>query len=63
MKKRYAIYRPLSDVMMPFPGEDKRDFGSAPKNVRRIPADVYDKLGMADIKRSKYLSDWALFKL
>ena len=36
--KRHAIYRHLSQKdIMPFPGDDPRESGSAPKSARRTP--------------------------
>ncbi len=59
VQKRHAIYRHLSQKdVMPFPAKTSANFGSAPKNVRRIPPGCTTSWEWPNIKRSKYLSDW-----
>ena len=49
IKKRHAIYRHLSQKdVMPFPGEDKREFWQRAEERTQNTARLYDKLGMAE---------------
>ena len=49
IKKRHAIYRHLSQKdIMPFPGEDPREFWQRAEDRNRHTAVLYDKLGMAE---------------
>lgn len=49
IKKRHAIYRHLSQKdIMPFPGEDKREFWQRAEERTQNTAMLYDKLGMAE---------------
>ncbi len=49
LKKRHAIYRHLSQKdIMPFPGEDKREFWQRAEERTENTARLYDKLGMAE---------------
>lgn len=49
VQKRHAIYRHLSQKdVMPFPGEDKREFWQRAEERTHNTARLYDKLGMAE---------------
>ena len=49
IQKRHAIYRHLSQKdIMPFPGEDKREFWQRAEERTQNTARLYDKLGMAE---------------
>ncbi len=49
IKKRHAIYRHLSQKdIVPFPGEDKREFWQRAEERTQHTAYLYDKLGMAE---------------
>jgi glucosamine-6-phosphate deaminase len=49
IKKRHAIYRHLSQKdIVPFPGEDKREFWQRAEERTQHTAELYDKLGMAE---------------
>ncbi len=49
IKKRHAIYRHLSQKdIVPFPGEDTREFWQRAKERTQNTAKMYDKLGMAE---------------
>ena len=49
VQKRHAIYRHLSQKdVMPFPGEDKREFWQRAEERTQNTARLYDKLGMAE---------------
>lgn len=49
VKKRHAIYRHLSQKdIVPFPGEDKREFWMRAEERTQNTAKLYDKLGMAE---------------
>ncbi len=49
IKKRHAIYRHLSQKdIVPFPGEDKREFWQRAEDRTQNTARLYDKLGMAE---------------
>lgn len=49
IQKRHAIYRHLSQKdVMPFPGEDKREFWQRAEKRTQNTARLYDKLGMAE---------------
>ncbi len=49
IQKRHAIYRHLSQKdIMPFPGEDKREFWQRAEERTENTAHIYDKLGMAE---------------
>ena len=49
IQKRHAIYRHLSQKdVMPFPGEDKREFWQRAEERPQNTARLYDKLGMAE---------------
>lgn len=49
IKKRHAIYRHLSQKdIVPFPGDDKREFWQRAEDRTQATAQVYDKLGMAE---------------
>ncbi len=49
IKKRHAIYRHLSQKdIVPFPGDDKREFWQRAEDRTQATAALYDKLGMAE---------------
>ncbi|MFI3305153.1 MAG: 6-phosphogluconolactonase [Rikenellaceae bacterium] len=49
IKKRHAIYRHLSQKdIVPFPGEDSREFWQRAEDRTQNTARTYDKLGMAE---------------
>lgn len=49
VRKRHAIYRHLSQKdIVPFPGEDKREFWQRAEERTENTAKTYDKLGMAE---------------
>ncbi len=49
IKKRHAIYRHISQKdIVPFPGEDAREFWQRAEDRTQHTAEVYDKLGMAE---------------
>lgn len=49
IQKRHAIYRHLSQKdIVPFPGEDKREFWQRAEERNQNTAKLYDKLGMAE---------------
>ena len=49
IQKRHAIYRHLSQKdIVPFPGEDKREFWQWAEERNQNTARLYDKLGMAE---------------
>ncbi len=49
IQKRHAIYRHLSQKdIVPFPGEDKREFWQRAEERTQNTARLYDKLGMAE---------------
>ena len=49
IKKRHAIYRPLSQKdIVPFPGEDPREFWQRAEERTGNTARLYDELGMAE---------------
>lgn len=49
VKKRHAIYRHLSQKdIVPFPGDDKREFWQRAEDRTQATAELYDKLGMAE---------------
>lgn len=49
IKKRHAIFRHLSQKdIVPFPGEDKREFWERAEDRTQATAKLYDKLGMAE---------------
>jgi glucosamine-6-phosphate deaminase len=49
LRKRHAIYRHLSQKdIVPFPGEDKREFWQRAEQRTEHTAKLYDRLGMAE---------------
>ncbi len=49
VKKRHSIYRHLSQKdIVPFPGEDKREFWQRAEDRTQHTALLYDRLGMAE---------------
>ena len=49
IRKRHAIYRHLSQKdIVPYPGEDKREFWQRAEDRTQSTAELYDQLGMAE---------------
>lgn len=49
IRKRHAIYRHLSQKdIVPFPGDDKREFWQRAEDRTQSTAKLYDKIGMAE---------------
>ena len=49
IKKRHAIFRPISQKdIVPFPGEDSREFWQRAEDRTQNTARLYDQLGMAE---------------
>ena len=64
VQKRHAIYRHLSQKdVMPFPGEDKREFWQRAEERTQNTARMYDKLGMAEYQAIEVFVRLDLFKL
>ena len=64
VQKRHAIYRHLSQKdVMPFPGEDKREFWQRAEERTQNTAQMYDKLGMAEYQAIEVFVRLDLFKL
>ena len=56
IQKRHAIYRHLSQKdIVPFPGEDKREFWQRAEERNQNTARLYDKLGMAEYQAIEVL--------
>lgn len=61
IKKRHAIYRHLSQKdIVPFPGEDKREFWQRAEDRTSATAQLYDKLGMAEYQAIEVFVKYAL---
>lgn len=57
IQKRHAIYRHLSQKdVMPFPGEDKREFWQRAEKRTQNTAKLYDRLGMAEYQAIEVFS-------
>lgn len=62
VKKRHAIYRHLSQKdIVPFPGEDKREFWQRAEDRTGATAQLYDKLGMAEYQAIEVFVKYPLF--
>lgn len=62
IKKRHAIYRHLSQKdIVPFPGEDKREFWQRAEERTMATAQLYDKLGMAEYQAIEVFVKYPIF--
>ncbi len=62
IKKRHAIYRHLSQKdIVPFPGDDKREFWQRAEDRTQATAMLYDKLGMAEYQAIEVFVRYNLF--
>lgn len=62
VKKRHAIYRHLSQKdIVPFPGEDKREFWQRAEDRTGATAQLYDMLGMAEYQAIEVFVKYPLF--
>ncbi|MEG0602705.1 MAG: PIG-L family deacetylase [Mucinivorans sp.] len=62
VKKRHAIYRHLSQKdIVPFPGEDKREFWQRAEDRTGATAKLYDRLGMAEYQAIEVFVNYPLF--
>lgn len=63
IKKRHAIYRHLSQKdIVPFPGEDKREFWQRAEERTQATAQLYDRLGMAEYQAIEVFVKYDLYK-
>lgn len=63
IKKRHAIYKHLSQKdIVPFPGEDAREFWQRAEDRNRNTATIYDKLGMAEYQAIEVFVKLNMFK-
>ncbi len=63
IKKRHAIYRHLSQKdIMPFPGEDKREFWERAEERNQNTARLYDLLGMAEYQSIEVFAKFDIYK-
>lgn len=62
VRKRHAIYRHLSQKdIVPFPGDDKREFWQRAEDRTQSTAVIYDKLGMAEYQAIEVFVRYPLF--
>ncbi|MFI3261503.1 MAG: PIG-L family deacetylase [Rikenellaceae bacterium] len=62
IKKRHAIYRHLSQKdIVPFPGDDSREFWQRAEDRTQATAATYDKLGMAEYQAIEVFVQYPLF--
>lgn len=62
VKKRHAIYRHLSQKdIVPFPGDDKREFWQRAEDRTQSTARLYDKLGMAEYQAIEVFVKYPIF--
>lgn len=62
VKKRHAIYRHLSQKdIVPFPGEDKREFWQRAEDRTQSTAQRYDRLGMAEYQAIEVFVQYPIF--
>lgn len=62
IKKRHAIYRHLSQKdIVPFPGDDKREFWERAEDRTQATAQLYDKLGMAEYQAIEVFVKYPIF--
>ncbi|MFI3294437.1 MAG: PIG-L family deacetylase [Rikenellaceae bacterium] len=64
IKKRHAIYRHLSQKdIVPFPGEDKREFWQRAEDRTQATAELYNALGMAEYQAIEVFVNYDIFKM
>lgn len=64
IKKRHAIYRHLSQKdIVPFPGEDKREFWQRAEDRTQNTAELYNKLGMAEYQAIEVFVKYDIFSM
>lgn len=62
IKKRHAIYRHLSQKdIVPFPGDDEREFWQRAEDRTRGTVALYDKLGMVEYEAIEVFVEYPLF--
>ncbi|MFI3267441.1 MAG: PIG-L family deacetylase [Rikenellaceae bacterium] len=62
IKKRHAIYRHLSQKdIVPFPGDDSREFWQRAEDRTQATAALYDELGMAEYQAIEVFVQYPLF--
>lgn len=62
VRKRHAIYRHLSQKdIVPFPGDDKREFWQRAEDRTQSTAQLYDKLGMAEYEAIEVFVKYDIF--
>ncbi len=62
VKKRHAIYRHLSQKdIVPFPGDDKREFWERAEDRTQSTAKHYDRLGMAEYQAIEVFVRYPIF--
>jgi len=62
LKKRHSIYRHLSQKdIMPFPGEDKREFWERAEERNSNTARLYDLLGMAEYQSIECFAKYDIY--
>lgn len=63
IKKRHAIYRHLSQKdIVPFPGDDKREFWQRAEDRTQATAQLYDKLGMAEYQAIEVFVQYDMYQ-
>lgn len=63
IRKRHAIYRHLSQKdIVPFPGDDKREFWQRAEDRTQATAREYNKLGMAEYEAIEVFVRYDIFK-
>ncbi len=64
IKKRHAIYRHLSQKdIVPFPGEDKREFWQRAEDRTQATAELYNALGMAEYEAIEVFVKYDIFNM
>lgn len=64
IKKRHAIYRHLSQKdIVPFPGEDKREFWQRAEDRTQATAELYNQLGMAEYQAIEVFVQYDIMKM
>lgn len=63
IRKRHAIYRHLSQKdIVPFPGDDKREFWQRAEDRTQATARLYNKLGMAEYEAIEVFVQYDIFR-
>ena len=63
IKKRHAIYRHVSQKdIVPFPGQDKREFWQRAEDRTQATAQMYDDLGMAEYQAIEVFVQYDMFR-